>query len=161
MTRNEKIINRMPFAKFIAGSFKNHPQYIQDELHGESMIALIKAVDSYCPNQGASLDTWIEAKIRYALLDKLRALHKRINDHPAPPTPSPINYYSPIENRITALSLINMVDNQHHRNVLTRYYIHGKEMKKIGKELNITEGRVSQIIAKANEYIRKKLRLKK
>ena len=81
--RQDLILEHLQYARGIAFRVcwaKGYFNILFDDCQSVAAEALIKAVDNYDENSGASLKTWIIAKVRFAVLDFIRKeTHSRRN----------------------------------------------------------------------------------
>lgn len=152
--RNQLVLNYMPLANKIANDKnKNTPKNITlDELKSAAYLGLIQAANRYNKEIKCSFVTYAKYRIIGEIKDHLRKNKTKfveIKDQ----------YYYNSENKdnIDVLSFIYSILDRTGQSVIKMYYVDNKSMKQIGKQLNITESRVSQMIDKYKKIIRKKI----
>ncbi len=138
-----------------------------DDLIGYGMEGLIKAANRYDSSRGFKFSTYAETIIRYAILDGLREMGGKSRGRGIDlvffselsaedengikdlgyETLRPIDAKEPIE-----IDLTPLVGSE--RNVIENYYYKNKTMAEIGKGMDRTESRVSQIHKKAISKLR-------
>lgn len=67
------IQHSMPLAKRAATKYRGESTALAYvDLEQEAMVGLIRAVDTFDPDRGASFKTWVEVKVKGAILDAIR-----------------------------------------------------------------------------------------
>jgi RNA polymerase sigma factor (sigma-70 family) len=152
--RNQLVLNYMPLANKIASEKnKKTPKNITlDELRSAAYLGLIQAANRFNKESNCSFATYAKYRITGEIKDYLRKNKIKfveIQDQ----------YYYNIENQdnIDLFSTIYAIIDTTGRSIIKMYYVDNKSMKQIGKQLNITESRVSQMICKYKKIIRKKI----
>lgn len=152
--RNQLVLNYMPLANKIASDKnKNTPKNITlDELKSAAYLGLIKAANKFNKELKCSFATYAKYRIIGEIKDYLRKNKTKfieITDQ----------YYYNVENQdqIDILSFVYSILDATGQSVIKMYYVDNKSMKQIGRQLNITESRVSQMICKYKKIIRKKI----
>jgi len=114
-------------------------------------MALIEAVDKYNKTKGASLKTYINIKVHYAIIDYFQSLQRSSveiysDDYSLLNVPSLINE----DLIINRLHLFNSIKHMPLRTAsIFYYYMEGHTQKTISEIFNISETRVSQIIKRS------------
>jgi len=142
------------------------PQVELEELESAGHLGLIRAVDSYDPAKGASLETWAIRSIRAAICDELRSrrgpgvelISLEAADHLPDPGPDPFALALQGEQKRLLVAAIARLPERWRLVIEGRFYA-GREYTDIGAELGVCGSRVKQIEGKALERLRKVLAL--
>lgn len=133
------------------------------DLRQVGFIGLLRAIDTYRPDRGASLKRWANIRIRGAVLDYIRETtgwrygrgprFEPIQDRMLGGGPDELR---PMERWIEARQCLALATPRERR-ILTARYLQDKSVVAIARAEGVTEGRISQIIGHALRQIRRRL----
>lgn len=164
------ILQYMPLVRVVANTIRSRiPRKVElDELICDGNLGLVQAIQRYDPNNGACVKTWVEWRIRGAILDGLRQR-------------DPVGRYGR-EHGFTAVHVEykefmglrdggqqwrafmgeiwgtskRLLSPRDHR-VMVRHFVEGELLEVIAKEERIHESRVSQILRNGTAKVRSRL----
>lgn len=176
MTRDEIIQAYMPLARIRARQMHRRIHYLGefDDLLSESYIGLIKAVDSWKPDSGAALRTWINHKTWNAMLDYLRELdclkrgHRKQVGSAFQPTEgddifpliedaAPTPEMRTIQSELVRLALDPERSSPRQAWLLQKHFLEEITQEELGAQMGIVPSRVSQLISSAKVSIRQSM----
>lgn len=141
-----------------------------EDLMQAARLGMMEAFPRFDPNRGARLDTFLEKRIRGAMIDEVRRLSWVIGSNrtknPVRSEPEPYDFNrlrryrkarSPedftVDKERLAHALGNGVLDEREKRILRFYFVHGATMREIGELLGVTESRISQLIGKCLDLI--------
>ena len=143
-----------------------------EELKSDCYLGLIEAIDSYTPSKGASLKNYLSFKTKLKALDHIRHRNHYKSDmkkhtivvsdeivEKLSEYPSESKAEDAIENvylREIARAIKGIWDERENK-IIWLYFFVGLNHKEIGKELSISESRVSQLKKRALRKAKEKL----
>ena len=154
----------------------------RDDLVSAGVVGLIDAVDRYDPSRGVPFEAFAVTRIRGAIIDELRRLdgrgrlfwrRVRVGEADADELPAALSLDRLVEagaepaadateplleedlRNDVQYALMTLTIRE--RNVITRYYDGERTLREIGREMGVSEARVSQLHARAIAHLRRVL----
>jgi RNA polymerase sigma factor for flagellar operon FliA len=176
--REDLILEYAPLVKYIADrmAIRLPHSMSKEDLTSAGIVGLYDALDKFDSEKGAKFQTYAEYRIKGAMLDELRkmgcraqgisllSLDEIMPDGAVPKftnrtsdTPSPFDELKMRElKQVISKALLSISKKE--QLVVSLYYYDELTLKEIGRVLDLTESRVSQIHSKAIIKLRAKLR---
>jgi RNA polymerase sigma factor (sigma-70 family) len=153
--RNQLVINYIPLANKIAcQKNKITPKSITlDELKSAAYLGLLDAANKYKKIKNCSFATYAKFRIIGEIKDFLRKNKKNHLELNEEFSYEDDQYYNNLDLFSYVFSFLDCTGQK----IIRMYYIENKSMKEIGKNLNLNESRISQLISKYKKIIRKKI----
>jgi RNA polymerase sigma factor (sigma-70 family) len=133
------------------GLFKRFYSYRDDFLQ-EGRMAIWKALQSYDPDKGAKLTTYVNIVVRNFLLNYVRSMKLYQNERNIPfDEEQYLVDFDPIENMA---ELINDYATDNHKSILTDYFIEGLTQQEVATKNGVSQQWVSNIISRFRERLK-------
>jgi RNA polymerase sigma factor (sigma-70 family) len=135
----------------------------RDQIRSDGNLALWEAAKTYNPDRGPE-EPFVIQTIQFRLIDRYRERHGRgvgfhddpefMTDYQAANLRSPDNS---LEEMINDMALVQVMVKlpPRYRWLLTEYYLKGRKMHDMARELKVTESRVSQKVTEALKHARR------
>ena len=159
--RDELIVNYMPLANKLAWKKSSHtPLCVSyEELQSAAYFGLVDAANKYDESRGVGFATYAKTRIWGAIGDYLRSLNWFGQKNPITPTSvdAPIGEDCKISDIIVAEDktgedtidffeeATKVLDGLGSK-VISLYYIQGLSLEEIGEDVDLSKGRISQIL---------------
>lgn len=146
---------------------KNQKFQIADDLFEEGVIGLMEAIEKFDPSRGLKFSTYATPRIFGSMVDAMRRTYltqrppkekfapqyvEHVGDAPAKTTPVECKL-----ERIEFLQTVLKGESKRTRLILIALYFEGETMKSTGKNVGVSESRVSQIVQETFGRIRERL----
>lgn len=176
--RERLILEYAPFARRLVARMSVAQRSVaqREDLVSVGVIGMIQAVDRYDPDKRVPFEAFAAVRVRGAVIDELRRLSVVSRDRDVPGLPPALSIDTLVAEGLEpcdedaglidplldadlredlAASLQTLPSRE--RFVLHAYYIERRRMCEIGKDLGLTEARVSQIHSQAVGRLRRAL----
>jgi RNA polymerase sigma factor (sigma-70 family) len=179
---DDLVVDNMPLAKKLASRmfFKINFQIDLEDLTSVAYLGLIHAVRTYDPNKGAQLNTWITTKVTGYLIDYLRQedpltrTQRKLDrglcatvqfgdeddeEHGCKLSTVASPYATPDEvfakNELVKILNSYQTRKPVYREIMLGYFLEEKSMRELASANHMVESRISQIVKREAEKIRK------
>lgn len=133
------------------GLFKRFYSYRDDFLQ-EGRMAIWKALQSYDPDKGAKLTTYVNIVVRNFLLNYVRTMKLYQNERNIPfDEEQYLVDFDPIENMA---ELINDYAADNHKSILTDYFVEGLTQQEVAAKNGVSQQWVSNIVSRFRERLK-------
>lgn len=133
------------------GLFKRFYSYRDDFLQ-EGRMAIWKALQSYDPDKGAKLTTYVNIVVRNFLLNYVRSMKLYQNERNIPfDEEQYLVDFDPIENMA---ELINDYAADNHKPILIDYFVEGLTQQEVAAKNGVSQQWVSNIVSRFRERLK-------
>jgi RNA polymerase sigma factor (sigma-70 family) len=133
-----------------------------EDLKGYGQVALLEALDSYNPERSGDRDMYVAVKVRYGLLDQLRALNHRHSGKDEGPrvcsldethiAVDPAKLPDTLADHAMIWRFVEALPELLQR-VIRLYYVEGLTHPEIGERVGYKQARISQLRKQALEML--------